>query len=59
MTLKQRLATRSLLVAPGPRVIPVDDMVGKGRMPVPLYDFTDLSLLMGFQDVWDFDKDHA
>jgi len=28
-------------------------------MPVPLYDFTDLSLLMGFQDAWDFDKDHA
>ena len=27
--------------------------------PVPLYDFTDLSLLMGFQDVWDFDKNHA
>jgi hypothetical protein len=26
---------------------------------VPLYDFTDLSLLMGFQDVWDFDKNHA
>jgi 2-methylisocitrate lyase-like PEP mutase family enzyme len=27
--------------------------------PAPLYDFTDLSLLMGFQDVWDFDKKHA
>jgi 2-methylisocitrate lyase-like PEP mutase family enzyme len=27
--------------------------------PVPLYDFGDLSLLMGFQDVWDFDKNHA
>jgi 2,3-dimethylmalate lyase len=27
--------------------------------PTPLYDFGDLSLLMGFQDVWDFDKDHA
>ena len=27
--------------------------------PVPLYDFSDLSLLMGFQDVWDFDRDHA
>ncbi len=27
--------------------------------PVPLYDFTELSLLMGFQDVWDFDRDHA
>ena len=25
----------------------------------PLYDFGDLSLLMGFQDVWDFDKNHA
>jgi 2-methylisocitrate lyase-like PEP mutase family enzyme len=27
--------------------------------PVPLYDFANLSLLMGFQDVWDFDKSHA
>ena len=27
--------------------------------PVPLYDFADLSLLMGFQDVWEFDKTHA
>jgi len=27
--------------------------------PAPLYDFTDLSLLMGFQDVWDFEKKHA
>ena len=27
--------------------------------PVPLYDFTHLSSLMGFQDVWDFDKKHA
>jgi 2-methylisocitrate lyase-like PEP mutase family enzyme len=27
--------------------------------PVPLYDFGALSLLMGFQDVWDFDKRHA
>ena len=27
--------------------------------PAPLYDFGDLSLLMGFQDVWDFDKKHA
>jgi 2-methylisocitrate lyase-like PEP mutase family enzyme len=27
--------------------------------PVPLYDFADLSLLMGFQDVWDFDRNHA
>ena len=27
--------------------------------PVPLYDFAQLSLLMGFQDVWDFDKNHA
>ena len=27
--------------------------------PVPLYDFTQLSVLMGFQDVWDFDKKHA
>lgn len=27
--------------------------------PVPLYDFTDLSLLMGFQDVWDFEQSHA
>lgn len=25
----------------------------------PLYDFGDLTLLMGFQDVWDFDKKHA
>ncbi len=27
--------------------------------PVPLYDFNAMSLLMGFQDVWDFDKAHA
>jgi 2-methylisocitrate lyase-like PEP mutase family enzyme len=27
--------------------------------PVPLYDFAELSLLMGFQDVWDFDRKHA
>jgi 2-methylisocitrate lyase-like PEP mutase family enzyme len=27
--------------------------------PTPLYDFGDLSRLMGFQDVWDFDKNHA
>ena len=27
--------------------------------PQPLYEFGDLSLLMGFQDVWDFDKNHA
>jgi 2-methylisocitrate lyase-like PEP mutase family enzyme len=27
--------------------------------PQPLYDFGDLSLLMGFRDVWDFDKKHA
>ena len=27
--------------------------------PQPLYDFGDLSLLMGFQDVWDFDRNHA
>lgn len=27
--------------------------------PTPLYDFSELSLLMGFQDVWDFDKSHA
>ncbi|MBL0144209.1 MAG: isocitrate lyase/PEP mutase family protein [Betaproteobacteria bacterium] len=25
----------------------------------PLYDFADLSRLMGFQDIWDFDKNHA
>ena len=25
----------------------------------PQYDFSQLSLLMGFQDVWDFDKTHA
>ncbi len=29
------------------------------RTPVPLYEFAQLSLLMGFQDVWDFDKNHA
>jgi len=28
-------------------------------VPASLYDFNDLSLLMGFQDVWDFDKTHA
>jgi 2-methylisocitrate lyase-like PEP mutase family enzyme len=27
--------------------------------PASLYDFGDLSRLMGFQDVWDFDKNHA
>lgn len=27
--------------------------------PMPLYDFSELSLLMGFQEVWDFDKSHA
>jgi 2-methylisocitrate lyase-like PEP mutase family enzyme len=26
---------------------------------VPLYDFTEFTKLMGFQDVWDFDKRHA
>jgi 2-methylisocitrate lyase-like PEP mutase family enzyme len=25
----------------------------------PLYDFNEMSLLLGFQDVWDFDKNHA
>jgi len=34
-------------------------LLGPVGAPVPLYDFTDLSLLMGFQDVWDFDKNHA
>jgi hypothetical protein len=24
-----------------------------------LYDFTDFAKLMGFQEVWDFDKKHA
>jgi 2-methylisocitrate lyase-like PEP mutase family enzyme len=24
-----------------------------------LYDFTDLTKLMGFEEVWDFDKKHA
>ncbi|MEP7328684.1 MAG: isocitrate lyase/PEP mutase family protein [Betaproteobacteria bacterium] len=28
-------------------------------MPTPLYDFGALSRLMGFQDIWDFDRDHA
>jgi 2-methylisocitrate lyase-like PEP mutase family enzyme len=27
--------------------------------PTPLHDFNDMSLLLGFQDVWDFDKNHA
>lgn len=27
--------------------------------PVDLYDFTDLTKLMGFEDVWEFDKRHA
>ncbi len=27
--------------------------------PTPLHDFNQMSLLMGFQDVWDFDKAHA
>jgi 2-methylisocitrate lyase-like PEP mutase family enzyme len=27
--------------------------------PTPLHDFNDMSLLLGFQDVWDFDKTHA
>ncbi len=30
-----------------------------GIDPQPLQNFGDLSLLMGFQDVWDFDKNHA
>jgi len=25
----------------------------------PLYPFNDFAKLMGFQDVWDFDKRHA
>jgi 2,3-dimethylmalate lyase len=25
----------------------------------PLYDFGDLTKLMGFQEVWDFEKQHA
>lgn len=28
-------------------------------MPVPLYDFADLTRLMGFEDVWAFDKRYA
>jgi len=28
-------------------------------MPVPLQDFSDLTRLMGFEDVWEFDKRHA
>jgi 2-methylisocitrate lyase-like PEP mutase family enzyme len=27
--------------------------------PVPLHDFNNLSLLMGFQEIWDFDRQHA
>jgi 2-methylisocitrate lyase-like PEP mutase family enzyme len=27
--------------------------------PTPLYDFGQLSRLMGFQDIWDFDREHA
>jgi 2-methylisocitrate lyase-like PEP mutase family enzyme len=27
--------------------------------PVPLQDFNELSLLMGFADIWDFEKQHA
>jgi 2-methylisocitrate lyase-like PEP mutase family enzyme len=27
--------------------------------PVELYDFTELTKLMGFEDVWEFDKRHA
>jgi 2-methylisocitrate lyase-like PEP mutase family enzyme len=27
--------------------------------PQPLYPFTDMSVLMGFQDVWDFEKEYA
>ena len=27
--------------------------------PVPLEDFTELTRLMGFEDVWEFDKRHA
>ena len=26
---------------------------------VDLYDFTDLTKLMGFEEVWEFDKRHA
>ncbi len=28
-------------------------------VPAPLYDFGALSRLMGFEDVWDFDRNHA
>lgn len=28
-------------------------------LTTPLHDFGALSLLMGFQDVWDFDRNHA
>lgn len=27
--------------------------------PVPLYDFSDLSKLMGFEDVWEFERNHV
>lgn len=29
------------------------------NVPVPLEDFTELTRIMGFEDVWDFDKRHA
>ncbi|MCW2238817.1 isocitrate lyase/PEP mutase family protein [Azospirillum canadense] len=32
---------------------------GRAEPPVPLYPFTDFNLLMGFAEVWAFDKRHA
>jgi len=28
-------------------------------MPTPFFDFEKMSLLMGFQDIWDSDRNHA
>jgi 2-methylisocitrate lyase-like PEP mutase family enzyme len=35
------------------------DTGSSARVPVPLQDFADLTKLMGFEDVWEFDRTHA
>jgi 2-methylisocitrate lyase-like PEP mutase family enzyme len=35
------------------------DMGSSAGVPVPLQDFGDLTKLMGFEDVWEFDRTHA
>ena len=35
------------------------DTGSSAGVPVPLQDFADLTQLMGFEDVWEFDRTHA